>query len=361
MLLSPNVLFITDRVEPDPAHRGGMRFDPYTLASRLSFFLWDAAPDDLVLQAAESGDILTSKGRARVVNMMLASPRVEAGMRAFFDDMLHLEDFSGLSKDASIYPKFTNVITVDAREQMLRTIVDHIVTKNNDYRDLFTTRKTFMSPALAALYNVPASAGWIPYEFAPDSNRQGIAMLVGFLAQHSHPGRTSATKRGKAIRELFLCQRVPDPPPNVDFTALSNPDANYKTARDRVNVHLENPVCAGCHKITDPIGLGMENFDGAGTYRTAEGGVTIGGLASALRDHPAVPSCLVGRVYAYAMGGPSAADDREALKVFGQGFAADGYRVKSLLRAVALSDAFAEVRQTPAAGPAAKSTDAGGQ
>jgi hypothetical protein len=139
MLISPEVLLVADTVEPDPAHPGHERLDAYSLASRLSFFLWNAAPDDNVLKAAESGEIQTPKGRAKVVSMMLASPRLDAGMRAFFDDMMGFDDFNTLAKDPLVYPSFTGVTAADAREQTLRTIMDQLLTKKKDYRDLYTT------------------------------------------------------------------------------------------------------------------------------------------------------------------------------------------------------------------------------
>ena len=195
-----------------------------------------------------------------------------------------------------------------------------------------------LSPSLAALYRLPTTGGWVPYEFPADSPRMGMLTQISFLAGHSHPGRSSATLRGKALRELLLCQPVPRPPANVDFSAVENPKANLRTARDRVNAHLENPVCAGCHKITDPMGLALENFDGAGRYRLTERGTTIDasgnldgkaftnvtGLATALRDHPALTSCVVKRAYAYGTGGPPSAVDRATLESRDKQFAANG-------------------------------------
>ncbi|MHB1207432.1 MAG: DUF1588 domain-containing protein [Rhodospirillaceae bacterium] len=373
MLISPNFLMITDKPEPDPAHRGRQRLDAYALASRLSFFLWDAAPDDLVLKAAESGEIQTAKGRARIVEMMLASPRLTTGMRAFFDDMFAFDDFDNLAKDPKVYPSFTGVTVQDAREQTLRTVIDHLLTKKADYRDLFTTRDTFMSPALAAIYNLPAIPSWRPYQFPEGSPRAGLLTQISFLAGHAHPGRSSPTLRGKALRELLLCQTVPRPPANVDFSAVENPSSNIKTQRERVATHLKNPVCAGCHKITDPMGLALENFDGAGQYRTAEKGETIDpsgsldgkpftdviGLGKALHDHPSLPQCLVKRVFSYGTGGPTSADDKPLLDYFDQRFAAQGYRLPDLLRTIVLSDAFAEVRaENPAPAKTAAAADA---
>ena len=92
----------------------------------------------------------------------------------------------------------------------------------------------------------------------------------------THEGRSSPTIRGKSVRELLLCQKVPLPPPNVDFSAVQNTgDLIHKTARERLTIHQENPVCAGCHKITDPIGLSMENYDAIGAFRTHENGAPI--------------------------------------------------------------------------------------
>lgn len=361
MLLSPDVLFI---VESTAVER--QQLDDYSLASRLSFFLWNAGPDDMLLTAVEQGELRTKRGLRRVVDTMLASPRVEDGMRAFFDDMFGFDDFDVLSKDPTVYPFFTGAMATDAREQTLRTIVDHLIHKQLDYRDLYVTRTTFMSPALAPLYQIPASDGWMEYEFPADSPRRGLLTQVSFVALRAHPGRSSPTLRGKALRERLLCQEVPPPPPNVDFGKLNNPDAHYKTQRERVRVHLEDPVCAGCHKITDPTGLALESFDGAGRYRVAENGATIDtsgeldgvhfddvvGLGQAVRDNPSLPSCLVSRLYSYGTGGAAKAADRPLLKYFTASFAEADYQLPGLLRAIALSDAFRHVKPANSAGPA---------
>ena len=212
MLLDPKVLLIADLTEPDPTHPGKQRLDAYSLASRLSFFLWDAAPDDQLIKDAESGLLFTAKGRAKVVDRMLASPRLEAGVRAFFDDMFGFEDFGNLAKDASVYPMMTGATIKDAREQTLRTVIDQLVTRKMDYRDIYTSRQTFMSPALATVYQVPTKPGWVPYEFPADSPRVGLLTQISFLALHAHPARSSPTYRGKALRERLLCQKVPRRP-----------------------------------------------------------------------------------------------------------------------------------------------------
>nr|WP_298727389.1 DUF1592 domain-containing protein [uncultured Steroidobacter sp.] len=358
LLLSPSVLLVAEHPEPDPERAGEQRLDAYSLATRLSLFLWNAAPDAQLLKAAESGELHTRRGLERQVDRMLASPRLETGVRALFDDMFAFEQFATLAKDNLIYPIFSGETAVDAREQTLRTVVDHLVTRRKDYRDLFTTRQTFMSPSLAPIYQVPASGpGWEPFEFPADSPRTGLLTQVSFLALHSHPGRSSATMRGKALREVFLCQDVPKPPPNVDFSAIQNPDPNIKTARERVNFHLQDPGCAGCHRITDPMGLTMEAFDGSGGFRQTENDAPIdtsgnldgveftdaAGLGEALRDNPQLPWCMVRRAFAYGTGTPSAENDRRVLEYLSERFEADGYVLPDLLREIALSRAFSKV------------------
>ncbi len=369
MLIAPEVLFISDKSEPDPNNPGQSRLDAYSLASRLSLFLWNASPDDMLLKAAESGEIQTPKGRARIVETMLASPRLEAGMRAFFDDMFGFDRFDNLAKDPNVYPAFTGVTVQDAREQTLRTAYNFLITKGHDYRDIYTTRETFLSPALAALYQLPTPPYWVPYEFPADSPRAGLLTHISFLAVHSHPGRSSPTVRGKALRELLLCQPVPRPPANVDFSAVENPDPRLRTARDRLNFHSENPVCAGCHKITDPMGLALENFDGAGRYRKTEGGAAIDasgrldgkeftdviGLGVALHDHPGLSSCLVRRMFSYATG--ANVRDQTTLGYLNESFMAEGYRIPELLRTITLSNAFSRVAEPYA--PPGKAAAAG--
>jgi hypothetical protein len=282
--------------------------------------------------------------------------------------MLGLDAFEALQKDPIIYPAFGLSASDDAREQLLRTVTDRLVTQDDDYRSLFTTRKTVMSDALGLVYRVPVAQpqGWVPYEFAATDQHVGIQSLAGFVALNSHPGRSSATLRGKAIREILMCEKVPDPPSNVDFTLVS--DAHnpvYKTARQRLDAHTTNATCAGCHKMIDPVGLALENFDGAGQWRSTENGEPIdtageldgtaykdaAGLGKALANDPAVTSCLVNRAYTYGVGRPIAPTEKVWIAYLEQSFKKDGYRLPKLLRTIALSDAFYAVSTQPRAEP----------
>ncbi|MBX7199860.1 MAG: DUF1588 domain-containing protein [Rhodospirillaceae bacterium] len=359
VLLDPNFIFAAETGQPDPGNPGRLRLDPHSAATRLSLFLWNQLPDDTLLKAADRGDLNTKAGRAKIVDAMLANPRIEEGTRAFFSDMLGFDDFDSLSKDPMAYASFTGATAIDAREQTLRVIVDQLIKKDGDYRDLFTTRTTFLSPALAAVYRVPSAPGWVQTEFPEGSQRSGLLSQVSFLALHAHPARSSPTRRGKAVREQILCQKVPEPPANVDFSIVEDPKAVYHTARERVTAHLVNPVCAGCHKITDPIGLALENFDGAGQYRETEKGAAIdasgsldgkpfkdaAGLGQALHDSPALTACVVRRAFSYGVGSPDTGGRDELMAYYNKAFSAQGYKFKGLLRNIALSDAFYTVTE----------------
>ena len=361
MLDSPKFLFRQEIAESDPDHAGQYRMDAYSKASQLSFFLWNAAPDPELLDAAEHGDLDTQRGLAKQVDRMIASPRLQQGVRAFFTDMLGFDEFETLAKDAMLFPKFNSRVAKDAQEQTLRTIIDLLVVQKGDYRDVFTTRRTFLSPLLASVYGVPLVAPdgtWQPYEYSEGDARAGIVSQVAFVALHSHPGRSSTTLRGKAVREVLLCQKVPTPPANVNFTLVQDTkNPQYKTARARLHAHATEATCAGCHKIMDPIGLGLEAFDSGGSLRGSENGETIdssgeldgtkfadaAGLAKAVHDDSAAPACVVNRAYSYGVGRLPAKSEGDFVKALQQDFQGSGYRFPELLKKIATSDEFYRV------------------
>jgi hypothetical protein len=250
----------------------------------------------------------------------------------------------------------------DAQEQTLRTIVDHLLVQKADYRDLFTTHKTFLTPLLASIYRVQATfpegvlAPWVPFDFPADVPQAGILTEASFVGLHSQPGRSSATVRGKALREVMLCQKVPDPPGNVNFNLVqdvNNP--NLKTARQRLKAHATEATCSGCHKIMDPVGLALENFDTIGGYRAMENGTPIdasgeldgmkfadvSGLGKAVHDDPATTACIVNRIYEFGAGHKPNKSEAEWMKSdLQKSFEANGYKFPDLLRNIATSDVF---------------------
>src|SRR5262249_33425710 len=325
LLLAPEFLFRVETAEPDPAHPQRYRLDGYSKAARLSFLLWDSAPDPELLAAARSGALHTQAGLQQPLKRRISSTRFEDGARAFFADMLQLDGIENLVKDPAIYPKFNQSVADSAKEQTLKTTLDLLVHKKRDYRDLFTSNDTFINRPLASVYRIPfASSGdWAAYTFPPSSERSGILTQASFLSLFAHPGTSSPTKRGIKMYEIFMCQATPDPPADVDFSRVQ--DSSKGTVRARLLDHMQNVGCAVCHRRTDPPGLALEHFDGLGQLRTIENGATIDvsagingvkfegaqGLGQFLHDDPRVPDCLVRNVYAYAVGRETGAEDED--------------------------------------------------
>jgi Protein of unknown function (DUF1588)/Protein of unknown function (DUF1585) len=245
----------------------------------------------------------------------------------------------------------------------LRTITGHLLERNGSYRELFTTPRTVMSRALGALYQVPVrrSTGWEEYSFPASDDRAGLVGQAGFLALYSHSGRSSPTLRGRAIREVLMCQPVPNPPGNVNFTAVQDvTNVAMPTARIRLNAHNTDPVCAGCHKITDPAGLALERFDGIGAARVMENGAQIdvsgfmdgkafsggAGLGQALASSPDTTMCVASRALEYSAGGP--VEDEKTLDTVETGFARSGYTIRALFGMIAGSAESYRIRPASA-------------
>jgi hypothetical protein len=354
MLQSPNFLFRKELAVP----AGGNTYtlEPYSRATRLSYLMWDTTPDSELLHAAGSGELNTAAGLEKQLNRLLASSRLDSGIRAFFTDMLELDTFDNVSKDALIYPKWSAVMTAAAKEETLRSTIDLALHDNGDMRDLMTTRKTFINRGLAAIYDVSFTFDdeWMPYEFSPDSGRSGVLTQVSMLSMFSHPGQSSPTKRGVALMDIFLCEPTPTPPNNVDFSAINDTSGPLKTVRERLLAHGTNSMCASCHTHSDPIGLSLEGFDTIGQRRLTENATPIDlsatiqgktfrdgtGLGKYLHDNPKYPACLARKLYSYGAGMNSEDVDPSAFKAAYKAFADSGYRMRALIKGVVESPEF---------------------
>jgi hypothetical protein len=355
ILQSPNFLYRVELGTPDPAQPGVRRYQGFELASRLSFFLWNTTPDDQLLDAAEKGDLDRDDGLSREVDRLLASPRVRAAMRNFFTERFGLAALDDLSKDSVVFPEMSADLGPAAREETLRVVEQLLLVEDRDYRDLFTTRRTFVDRKLASLYGVPAPSldGFGEIELPEDGMRAGLLGHASLLSLYAHPTSSSATLRGKFVRKVLLCATIPSPPANVN-TALPDPKDSGPTLRDRLKVHESQEFCAACHRPMDLIGLGLENFDGVGHVRTTENGATIDPsgdldgvpfadakeLGEAIAAHPDLGPCLARHLLRYASAAPETPGEDAEIQRLGYVFADQGHRLSVLLREVVLSPAF---------------------
>src|SRR5205823_6006730 len=254
MLQSPKFLFHTE-AGPD-----GRSVD-YGTVSRLSYFLWDTMPDKALLDAAAKGELRTPDGRERAARRMLDNPLAGQALDEFFSQWLRFDRVLNAFKERRRYPEFSPEMAAAMVEET-RRLLQHLVSNNGNFMELLTADYGFLSSDLATLYKLPAPPGEFEMaHFPADARRAGFLGHGSFLAATAGPVETSPTARGIFVREQLLCQHVPLPPPGVN-TTLPDPTAEKPlTRRQRLAEHTDNATCASCHKLMDPIGFGLENYD----------------------------------------------------------------------------------------------------
>lgn len=355
ILQMPSFLYRTDLGEEDPGRQGGRRYTAWEMAGRLSFFLANTLPDDELLDAAERGELLTEGGLGAQVDRLLSLAGARQAVASFFAELYTLHELDHLTKDPNIFRHASPEVGPAARQETLRTIVDLVFERDEDLGELLTSRRTFIDRRLAAIYDVPAPAreGFAATELPADGERRGLLGQVGILAQFAHPVASSATLRGKFVRQVLLCGEIPPPPADVN-TALPQAKDDARTLKERVQIHLTQPQCAGCHQQMDPIGLGFERFDGLGRYRLLDNEATIdptgeldgtpfddaAHLAEVIREHPDFVPCFVQSLTRYAVGEQLRTEQKGELDRLTLAFEAEGRRVLPLMKAIAVSPLF---------------------
>ena len=356
LLQSPHFLYRTELGAP--ADDGRLAFSSYEMASRLAFTLWSTVPDELLLDAAERGELVTTAGVEAQATRMLADPRARQGVANFVRELYELWLLDEKVKDPVTFPEWTPTLRAVMRDELRARIEDVVFTAPGDFFSLYDSRKVFVNNELALLYGLPTV---LPDAFREamlpeDSARRGLIGSGLMLAMNSLPARTSATARGAFIAEALLCRTVPPPPPEVD-TDLDKPemeDPGAKTLREKLEPHRADPACSGCHNITDPLGLALEHFDTIGRYREFDQGLVIDAsgdldglpfldgaeLATRLREHPEVARCLVRKLATYTAGRVPAYAELETLAALEDALGFEGNRFDRLLFALVTHDDF---------------------
>lgn len=353
LLQSPAFLYLDENGEPDPANPGRRRLTTWELASRLSFFLTNAPPDDLLRGAAADGSLADETVLREEAARLLQKPEARAAMTALFDEILELGHLDHLAKDAVKFPGFDPALGRSMREETRRTLVDLAFDVPTDFRDVFTRRTTFVDGPLSRHYGLPSATGWTTVQLP--AKRAGILTQASFLSLMSHPSANSPTYRGRFIREKLLCQTIPAPPPEVDTTLPPAPPNTQRTLRQKVELHMQSASCSGCHSLMDPPGFAFEGFDAIGKTQTLDDGLPVDttgafedkgsftdavGLASILHEDPRVMSCLTRVVFRQGTGHVDLPTEARPLKAASEAFAASGYKYQTLLIELAASEAF---------------------
>ena len=284
LLVSPDFLFRVVSEPADAAPGAPYRLRGLELASRISFFLWSSIPDDELLDVAARGGLRDPEVVERQVRRMLADPRSEALAKNFAGQWLRLRNVSGALPSDVIFPDFGESLRQDfVRETEL--FFDSVIREDRSVTELLTADHTFLNERLARHYGVPGVYG---SDFRrvtlTDPNRRGLLGQGSILTVTSYPDRTSPVGRGKWVLENVLGTPPPPPPPNVPELEPAGDAGKTLAMRERMEQHRANPVCASCHRLMDPLGLALENFDAIGRWRGHMPGGTAIDASGAMPD-----------------------------------------------------------------------------
>ena len=370
-LISPHFLYRLDH-GPDAADPARIRpVGDHALASRLSYFLWASMPDDTLFELAAAGRLHEPDELARQVRRLLEDDRAVAFKEGFFRQWLDLRKLRQLSIDRATFPAFTEDLRADVETETLR-FIRAIIDENRPIQELLTADYTYLNDALAKLYGLPVPEKSNDRTFRrvslADLPRRGLLTQPSILMLTSYPNRTSPTKRGNWILEAILGDEPPPPPANVP--QLEEAAANHAALplREQLVLHRTNQTCASCHATMDPIGLGLENFDAIGRWRTEDaglpinasgelpGGVTFDGpleLLGILNEREQdFAAAFTSKLLTYALGRGLEFYDRVAVDEILRDAAPTDHRIIDLVTAVVQSRPFRFTRgDEPAAVP----------
>ena len=365
MLQSPHFLFRFERAGADAS---------YHVASRLSYFLWDTMPDDELLAEAAKGELAEAPQVERAARRMLEDERAKLAFDEFLSQWMRFDRVLSATRDRRRFREFNSELA-DAMVEETRRLFRHLVWDDRNFMEFFTADFTFVSTELARLYGLPEpESEFAKMTYPGDSGRSGVLGHGSFLVLTSKPAETSPTARGLFIRNRFLGHEVPPPPPGVDTTLPAITENAPLTNRQRLEIHLKDESCAGCHRLIDPIGMAFEQFNAIGAFEEKmklrfgsryeekgkqgtmiELGLDTAGfiqgiensafttpkeLGRLLAESPACQKSIVKHLFRYAFGREETAGDQPVIEMLLEKFRNSGYRFRELILALVTSDFF---------------------
>ncbi len=353
ILVSPRFLF---RFELDPNPNGGVvrPLDDWELASRLSYFLWSSMPDDDLFLKAEAGELTNPDTLVAEAKRLLADPKSKALTDNFAGQWLYTRALIEHEPDYNYFPSYDDGLRV-AMENETRLFFEEFLTTPQPVEGLLTANFAWLDQRLAQHYGLTGPTGSTPQKLSLKAGLRGGLLGQGsILTITSYPTRTSPVKRGRWVLAQLLCSNPKDPPPGVEGNLPDTTPAGT-TQKELLAKHREDPECAICHDEMDPVGIGLENFDAIGGYRTDEGGIPVdptgilpdgtpitgaASLSAAIAADPRFPACVLTQMFTYALGrGPTADDDAyfdEMMKNLGGG----GFTLEQAILEIIKSEPF---------------------
>jgi hypothetical protein len=362
ILASPKFAFRVESDPPQSAPGATYRVSDLELASRLSFFLWSSIPDDELVGLATKGRLKDPAVLEQQVRRMLADPRAEALVSNFAGQWLYLRNLRSFEPDKNEFPDFDDNLRQGLQRET-ELLFDSIMREDRSVLDLMTADYTFVNERVAKHYGIPHIYG-SQFRRIPvvDDARKGLLGQGSILMVTSHADRTSPVVRGKWILDNLLGTPPKPPPAEVPPLKENQADAEPHSLRERMEEHRSNPSCASCHKVMDPLGFALENFDAVGAWRTTDDGTRIDAsgqladgtpidgvvsLRNALLKRPETfVSTMTEKMLTYALGRGLASYDMPAVRSIVQGAAARDFRFSSVVLGVVNSVPF-QMRTKP--------------
>lgn len=362
ILASPSFVFRAE-TSPDNVKPGALhRIDPVEMASRLSFFLWSSIPDDTLLDLAANGELAKPQVQEAQVKRMLADPKAQRFVQNFAGQWLQLRNLKNARPNSAEFPDFDDNLRQGFRQET-EMLFASMLNENRGALDLLTADYTFLNERLAKHYGVPGVYGSnFRRATITQEERKGLLGQGSILTVTSHADRTSPVVRGKWILENLLGAPPPPPPPDVPALPENTEGELPKTLRARLELHRQNAICASCHKVMDPIGFSLDNFNAVGAWRTEDAGTPIdasgqladgtnvNGVVSLRKAILARPEVFVGTVaeklMIYGLGRGLEPSDMPAIRKIVRDTAPQNYKLQSIIIGVVQSVPF-QMRRKP--------------
>lgn len=354
MLMSPQFLYRSIPADGDAPLGGGqiVALDDWALASRLSYFLWGSTPDDELLARAGEGALHDADALRAEFDRMLADPKADALYDGFFQQWLQLGKLGAASPDGAVFPEFTEELRAQMLEET-RLFFASIRERDASMLEIVEGTQTFANETLAGIYGVQGVTGseLVPIETDP-AQRAGMLTMPAILTMTSGPQEPNIVKRGVWLAEAILCASPPPPPEGVPPAPDPQPG---ETERDRLERHREDPSCASCHDLIDPLGFSFESYDALGAWRddvdgepidnvgTLPDGRTFAGvvaLGELLATGQEYPTCVTSKLMTYALGRTMTGAEGCVLADIGTRTVTRDSTFSDLMWAIVTSDAF---------------------
>lgn len=349
ILLSPHFLFL---VEPPGADPEDMELTDHEIATRLSYFLWNSMPDEVLFAAADEGVLHDPTEIATQVARMLDDPRSEGLVHNLADQWLMGRIMKHVNPSPDHFPDFDEDLRAAMMEEV-HLFLGSFVANNRPIRELLDSIDLYVNNRLRQHYDLPPGIEEFEHLIVHSTERGGLLAQGGILTALSPPTRTSPTRRGKWVLERLLCETVDPPPPGVTDSFQTGMEG--MEIQEMLALHVADPACAGCHQVMDPLGFGLGAFDGIGAWRdTFDGepintaGVLPGDIAfdgvremsGVIADDPRFAPCVAETVYTWAMARVPISLDQETLAHIQQDWSQGEMGFRDLLMAIATSEGF---------------------